>query len=169
MENPIVLAEDLPDSTIHDRLRRGDLVRLARGAYTTDVASDPTDVVRRWWQQIVGRRFRGAVVTDRSAKWAQPHDGWLFVASERDGRLDLPGLTVVSRKSPGPVAGDIAIGAGVHLASRARALFDNGVLCRGVLVPTIERCKVHRTQLPLPYRVDAADRESGQLRTTNVR
>ncbi len=125
MENPIVFAEDLPDSTIHDRRKRGDLVRLARGIYTTDVASDPTDVVRRWWQQIVGRRFRGAVVTDRSAKWAQPHDGWLFVASERDGSLDLPGLTVVSRKSPGPIEGDVAIGAGVHLASRARALLDN--------------------------------------------
>ena len=49
----------------------------------------------------------------------------MFVASERDGSLGLPGLTVVSRKSTGPVAGDIAIGAGVHLASRARALLDN--------------------------------------------
>ena len=38
MENPIVFAEDLPDSTIHDRRKRGGLVRLARGIHTTDVA-----------------------------------------------------------------------------------------------------------------------------------
>ncbi|CAN5486712.1 Fic family protein [soil metagenome] len=125
MDNPIVFAEDLPDSTIHDRVARGDLVRLARGIYTTDVATDPTEVVRRSWRDIVGRRFPGAVVTDRSAVWAKTHDGYLFVASGREGILDLPGVTLVSRKGAGPIDGDIAMGAGVHLASRARALIDN--------------------------------------------
>ncbi len=125
MDSTIVFAEDLPDSTIHDRVARGELTRLARGIYTTDVDSDPSDAVGRGWREIVGRRFPGAVVTDRSAKWAQPHDGYLFVASEREAVLELPGITVVSRKGPGPIEGDIAMGAGVHLASRQRALLDN--------------------------------------------
>ncbi len=125
MDSTIVLAEDLPDSTIHDRVARGELTRLARGIYTPEVEADPADVVRRTWREIVARRFPDAVVTDRSAKWAQPHDGYLFIASSREATLDLPGLTVVSRKGPGAVEGDIAMGAGVHLASRPRALLDN--------------------------------------------
>lgn len=89
------------------------------------VAADPTDTVRRSRREIVGRRFPGAVVTDRSAVWAQPHDGYLYIASAREGTLDLPGLTVVSRKGPGAIEGDISLGAEVHLASRPRALLDN--------------------------------------------
>lgn len=125
MDNPIIFAEDLPGSTIHDRVARNELVRLARGIYSVETGADPTDVVRRSWREIVGRRFPGAAVTDRSALWAQPHDGYLFVASLREGALELPGLTVVSRKGPGAVEGDIAVGAGVYLASRPRALLDN--------------------------------------------
>ncbi len=125
MDNPIIFAEDLPDSTIHDRVGREELVRLARGIYSTEVTADPINVVRRSWREIVGRRFPGAVVTDRSAVWAQPHDGYLFITSTRNGTLDLPGFTVVSRKGPGPLDRDIAMGAGVHLASRPRALLDN--------------------------------------------
>ncbi|MGH9113751.1 MAG: Fic family protein [Acidimicrobiales bacterium] len=125
MDNRIIFADDMPDSTLHDRVARGELVRLARGVYTTEVDADPGDLVRRSWREIVGRRFPGAVVTDRSAVWAQPHDGYLFIASRRDGTLDLPGITVVSRKGPEAIEGDIATGAGVHLASRPRALIDN--------------------------------------------
>ena len=125
MDSTLVFADDLPDSTIHDRVARGELKRLARGIYTTDTASDLNGVVRREWRQIVGRRFPGAVVTDRSAPWAQPHDGYLFVASTRNAVLELPGVTVVSRKAVGPMEGDIAIGADVYLASRPRALLDN--------------------------------------------
>ena len=81
--------------------------------------------MRRSWREIVGRRFPDAVVTDRSVLWAQPPHGYLFLASPKGGSLTLPGLAVVSRPGPGPVEGDIALGAGVHLASRPRALLDN--------------------------------------------
>lgn len=105
MDSTIVFAEDLPDSTIHDRVARGELTRLARGIYSPEVDADPGDVVRRTWREIVGRRFPNAVVTDRSAMWAQPHDGYLFLASSREATLNLPGLVVVSRKGPGAVEG----------------------------------------------------------------
>ncbi len=125
MESRIIFAADVPDSTLHDRVARGELARLARGVYTTDVDAEPSEAVRRWWRKIVSHRFPGAVVTDRSVVWAQPHDGYLFIVSSRQGTLDLPGVTVVSRTGPGPIEGDIAIGAGIHLASRWRALIDN--------------------------------------------
>jgi hypothetical protein len=145
MDSPIVYAEELPSSTLHDREARGELVRLARGIYSTEVEADPADTVRRGWREIVGRQFPGAVVTDRSALWAQPHDGYLFVVSSRSGSLTLPGLEVASRKGIGPLEGDVALGGGVHLASRPRALLDNTrpTRRRGVLPPaTLSRAEL---------------------------
>ena len=52
MDNPIIFAEDLPDSTIHDRVSRNQLARLARGIYATETDADPSDVVRRSWRVI---------------------------------------------------------------------------------------------------------------------
>ena len=168
MDNPIIFADDLPDSTLHDRVARGELVRLARGIYTSEVAADPTDVVRRSWREMVGRRFPDAVVTDRSAVWAQPHDGYLFITSAREGTLELPGLIVVSRKGPGAIEGDIAMGAGVHLASRPRALLDNtrptrkrsdlppASLSRAELADWIDHlCAVDGAERVITYRDDA--------------
>lgn len=168
MDNGIIFAEDVPDSTLHDRVGRGELVRLARGVYSTEVNADPSDVVRRSWREIVGHRFPDAVVTDRSAVWAQPHDGYLFISSSREGTLDLPGVTVVSRKGPRAIEGDIAMGAGVHLASRPRALIDNtrptrkrhdrppATLSRAELADWIDHlCAVDGAEQVSAYRADA--------------
>jgi hypothetical protein len=178
MDSPIIFAEDLPDSTIHDRVARGQLVRLARGIYSTDVAADPRDVVRRSWREIVGRRFPDAVVTDRSAIWAQPHDGYLFIASSRQSALELPGLVVVSRQAAGAVEGDIALGAGVHLASRPRALLDNtrptrkrsdrppATLSRAELADWIDHlCAVDSSEKVAAYR-DSAEALADRLGAT---
>jgi hypothetical protein len=67
MDTTVVFAADLPAATISDRVRRGQLVRLATGTYTSDVTSDPAAVVGREWHAIVGGMFPGAVITDRSA------------------------------------------------------------------------------------------------------
>ncbi len=181
MDNGIVFADDVPDSTLHDRFTRGEIVRLARGIYSTDVDADPSDVVRRAWREIVGRRFPHAVVTDRSAVWAQPHDGYLFIASARDGSLELPGLVVVSRKGPGAVEGDIAMGAGVHLASRPRAFLDNtrptrrrsvlppATLARAELADWIDHlCAVDGAERVSEYR-DAAEALADTLEVSPAR
>jgi fido (protein-threonine AMPylation protein) len=154
MDNGIIFADDVPDSTLHDRVNRRELVRLARGIYSPEVDADPTDVVRRLWREIVAHRFPNAVVTDRSAKWGQPHEGYLFIASARGGSLTLPGLMVVSRKGAGAIEGDIAIGAGVHLASRPRALLDN-------TRPTRKRTDIHRATLTRTELTDWIDHLCG--------
>ena len=53
MDTTVVFAADVPAATISDRVRRGHLVRLATGIYTSDVMSDPAaarplDQDRRW-------------------------------------------------------------------------------------------------------------------------
>ena len=181
MDNGIVFADDVPDSTLHDRVNRGEIVRLARGIYSTEVEADPSDVVRREWREIVGRRFPHAVVTDRSAVWAQPHDGYLFIASAREGSLELPGLVVVSRNGPGAIEGDIAMGAGVHLASRPRAFLDNtrptrkrtvlppATLTRAELADWIDHlCAVDGAERVSEYR-DAAEALAATLQVSPAR
>jgi ABC-type xylose transport system substrate-binding protein len=43
VDTTIVFAADTPAATISDRVRRGELVRLATGVYTSDVTSDPAE------------------------------------------------------------------------------------------------------------------------------
>ena len=126
MDTTIVFAADAPATTISDRVRRAELVRLATGVYTSDVTSDPAAVVAREWHIIAGGMFPGAVITDRSAITGGPIDDVLYLA--RDGRareVELPGLSVIARPGAGPLDGDIALPGGLYQASKGRALAEN--------------------------------------------
>ena len=54
MAKTIVFASEAPAATLSERVRRGELVRLAPGVYTTDVTSDPAAVTAREWPAIAG-------------------------------------------------------------------------------------------------------------------
>lgn len=126
MDSTIVFSADHPRSTISGQVRRGELVRLATGVYTAEVQSAPEDVVRAHSFEIVGRLFREAVITDRSARTGSAVDGVLYLAHDARPRdLELPGLRVRARKGAPPQPGDIAYPGGLHLASRARGLAEN--------------------------------------------
>jgi Fic/DOC family len=126
VDTTVIFAADLPAATISDRVRRGRLARLAAGVYTSDVTSDPAAVVAREWHNIAGRMFPGAVITDRSAVTGGPVDGVLYLAHDgRARRVDLPGLSMTARPGAGPLDGDIPLPAGLHQASKGRALVEN--------------------------------------------
>ncbi|HEV2372367.1 MAG TPA: Fic family protein [Streptosporangiaceae bacterium] len=126
MDTSVVFAADLPAATISDRVRRGELSRLAVGVYTSDVKSDPAAVVAREWHTIFGRMFPGAVITDRSALTGGPTEGVLYLAHEGRGReAGLPGLTALVRTGAGPQEGDIALPGGLYQASKGRSLAEN--------------------------------------------
>lgn len=122
----IIFAGSRPASTLTDRVRSGHLRRLARGIYTDEVDDAPARVVHRNWPEITGRLFPSAVVTDRSARRGGPSEGgYLFVASQWQAVVQLPGLTIVSRRGAAPLPGDIELPGPVHLAGRARAWLEN--------------------------------------------
>ena len=122
----IVYATDLPGATLSGRVRRGELRRLARGVYTTDIRTPVDRVVRRHWRDIVGRLYPNAVITDRSARTGGPVGGRLYLAHPgRSRETTLPGLIVSARTGAGPLDGDIALPGGLHLAATARALAEN--------------------------------------------
>ena len=126
MDRTVVFAGDLPAATISDRVRRGQLVRLATGVYTTDVRSDPITVVAREWHVIIGRMLPRAVITDRSARAGGPAEGMLYLSHGGRGReVELPGMTVLARPGAGPLDGDVLLPGGLYQASKPRALAEN--------------------------------------------
>jgi hypothetical protein len=139
MDTTVIFAPEVPAATISDRMRRGQLVRLATGVYTTDVTSDRAVVVLREWHLIVGRMFPRAVITDRSAITGGPVGGRLYLSHDgRNREVPLPGLTVLVRAGAGPLDDDIALPGGLYQASKGRGrlllrcrLSSRGVRGRG--------------------------------------
>jgi hypothetical protein len=127
----LVFSDETPRSTVAGMVRRGDLVQLATGVYTTDTTRSPEEVVRRRWLDITGHLFPDATITDRSAPRSGPVDGVLYLAHDRrDRQVDLPGLRITARRGARPQPDDVALPTGLHLASQARGLAENAMPSR---------------------------------------
>jgi fido (protein-threonine AMPylation protein) len=109
--------------------QRGELRRLARGLYSTNLDEPAERLLRRRWYDVAALYFPEAVVVDRSAILSGPApDGSLFLDSgptpANPRPVRLPGLVLRPRRGPGPVAGDMEFIA-LRMSSPARAALDN--------------------------------------------
>jgi fido (protein-threonine AMPylation protein) len=141
--------KNLPEIFIPDDPRwasraaaRGEIRRLARALYSTNLDEPPEHLVRRRWYDVAALYFPGAVVVDRSAALSGPaSDGSLFLDSgpmpAKPRTVALPGLTLRPRPGPGPVEGDVEF-ASLYVAGPARTALDN-------MRPSRERRAVRRT------------------------
>jgi fido (protein-threonine AMPylation protein) len=122
--------------------KRGEIRRLARGLYTSNLDESAERLVRRRWYDVGALYFPGAVIVDRSAVLAGPaDDGSLFMdiglRPVNPRRVALPGLTLRPRNGPGPVGNDTRFIA-LYISSPARMVLDN-------LRPSRARSGVSRT------------------------
>ena len=122
--------------------KRGEIRRLARGLYTSNLDEPAERLMRRRWYDVAALYFPGAVIVDRSATLAGPaDDGSLFLDTGRrpvnPRPVALPGLTLRPRNGPGPVQGDTEFIA-LHISGPARMVLDN-------LRPSRARSGVSRT------------------------
>ena len=122
--------------------KNGQIRRLARGLYTSNLDEPAEQLVRRRWYDVAAIYFPKSVIADRSAVLAGPAaDGSLFLdvgpRAATPRAVALPGLTLRPRRGPGPVDGDAEFVA-LHISSPARALLDN-------LRPSRARSGVPRT------------------------
>ncbi|MBM4253879.1 MAG: cell filamentation protein Fic [Deltaproteobacteria bacterium] len=116
-------------NAISEAVNAGELRRLVPSIYTTAVAEDPADVLRRNLYQVLGSLYAGAIISHRSALEAGPaklKDNWHIVLSYKyDKKVQLPGLTVHLVKGPQALPGDMPFAGGLHLASPERAWLEN--------------------------------------------
>ncbi len=114
-------------------VRRGELRRLATGVYTTNLVDPPENVARRNWPTITSHFCPGAVIADRSVPIGQPDaQGQLFVVANRVRPVQLPGLTIIPRRGPGPLHDDMPYVEGLFISSIPRALVENQRSSRSV-------------------------------------
>lgn len=120
----LVFSSDTDRRALARAQRRGELVRLAAGIYTSDTLRSPEVLVRQHLWTIIAHEMPGAVISDRSAR-----DGGIgptiYVVAERARPLELPGARIVPRKGVGAQPGDMKLPGGLSFASEARALLDN--------------------------------------------
>jgi hypothetical protein len=123
---PLVYASENDKDELSRARRRGDLVRIASGIYTSETDKPVEEVVRRRLWQIVGHEMPGAVIVDRSARdGGYGVDGTLYLVASRRRALELPGLKIVPRAGAGPLPGDMSLPDGLYMSGVARGLLEN--------------------------------------------
>jgi hypothetical protein len=110
-------------------VRRGELRRLARGFYSTNLDTPAEQLITRNWIEVTSIVFPGAVIVDRSAVEGRPAaDGSLFLDSgpspKHPNPVELPGLHLKPRAGPGPLRGDMPFGP-LFRSGEARTALDN--------------------------------------------
>lgn len=117
------------DAAASRAVRRGELRRLARGLYTTNLDEPVEQLVGRNWIEVASLYFPAAVIVDRSAVEGRPaSDGSLFLDSgarpSHPSAVELPGLVLKPRSGPGPVSDDMPFGP-LFRSGQARTALDN--------------------------------------------
>ena len=99
--------------------------------YTKNLVDPPEHVIRRNLWPVVAAYAPGALIADRTALENAPaSDGSVFVISNRKRDVELPGLTLRSRRGPEALDTDKPFIGGLRLSSQARAFLDNMVPSR---------------------------------------
>lgn len=120
----IVFASDWRYATLTAATSDGRLRRIGHGVYTPSTEADDV-VARRNWMAVLGHALPGAVIVDASARSGCPDSsGRLFVDHPRRSPYVLPGLSILPRRGPGPLPGDIKLDE-FYLSSPARGMLDN--------------------------------------------
>lgn len=167
----VFLSREMPPASLSRAEAAGEVVRLARGLYTSDTVSCPEAVTLRNLWRIIGLLVPGAVITDRSVRRpdAPGVDGTVFLASPnvaaRGRTIDLPGVRLEFRLGAGAIVHDMPLPAGVSIASTGRGLLENARLTRG----RGERISPTLTRPELEEWIDTLFEERGERRFLELR
>ena len=105
---------------------KGSLRQIGPKLYTSNLIDAPEAIVRHHLWPLVAAYVPGALIVDRTAIESRPAaDGSIFVISDRKRDIELPGITIRSRKGAGPLEADRPFVGGLFLSSTARAWLDN--------------------------------------------
>lgn len=120
----IVFAGERSSAALSDAVRRGRMVRVGAGVYSTLPTASQEDVVRRNAIQIVDHKLPHAIVADRSVRHRRG-DVLYVVHPTRRRPLELTGLTIIPRSGLGALDGDFPVNDSVLQASTERTMLES--------------------------------------------
>lgn len=127
----VFLSTTAQSSAVSRAAANGLLRRIGSKLYTKNLIDPPEQIVRRHLWPLIAAYVPGALVADRTALENVPApDGSIFVVSGRVRDIELPGVTIRTRKGPGPQPDDRPFIGGLFLSSTARAFLDNLAVSR---------------------------------------
>lgn len=104
---------------------RGEVRRIRRGLYTTDLVTPLDALVRQHTWEIVALIAPGTVIGYRTAFELKPSpEGVLHLVGPREKKLDIHGTKIWIHRGPGPLEGDVQYMETLYLASRPRAYLE---------------------------------------------
>lgn len=127
----VFLSTTAQSSAVSRAAANGLLRRIGSKLYTKNLIDPPEQIVRRHLWPLIAAYVPGALVADRTALENVPApDGSIFVVSDRVRNIELPGVTIRTRKGPGPQPEDRPFIGGLFISSTARAFLDNLAVSR---------------------------------------
>lgn len=119
-------ADPATATQISRRVQKGELRKLARSLYTTDLETAPEIIVRNHVWQILDHFYPGAIVSHRSALENKiSTQGAVYLTYTSQGRAELPGLTIFLLKGPPAQPEDQRFLTSLRLSSAPRAMLEN--------------------------------------------
>ena len=124
---PFLFVSDTSQSAETSRaVKAGQIRNIGPRLYTTNLKDSPTQIVRQNIWQILSILLPGSVVSHRSALESKISPGGRFyVTSKYTRTIDLPGVTIVVLKGPGPLEDRDSTILGLYVACRERAYLEN--------------------------------------------
>ena len=159
-KQPEVIVSDATTTEMVSRsVKSGKLRKLASRLYTTNLTDAPEAIVKRNLWEIVSQFAPGALIADRTVLELKPApDGSVFIISDRKRDIELPGVTIRSRKGHAALPDDKPFMDGLRLSSQARAYLENMRISRpreGTASRTLSKQKIEE-------KLDVILRRSGE-------
>lgn len=157
-DSEIILSTTENRKSVAYGVETGSLRKLAPKLYTNNLDDKPEAIVKRNLWQIISLLVPNALVADRTAIELKPSsDGSIFIISERKRDIELPGVTIRTRKGHKPLPSDKPFLEGLYLSSFARSFLENMRISRP------RKGEVSRTlsKEQLEEKLDAILRKSG--------
>lgn len=132
---------DAERQAISRGVRAGKFVKLHSGIYTDETGRDPSAIIRDHLWEVASFLFPGGVISHRTAVDPRPtKEGFFFVTYKRNRKIELPGVTLVEIKGPGPMEGDLPVASlNLFQSQYERRLLENLQISKGKVLKALGR------------------------------
>ena len=109
---------------------KGLIKKIAPEIYSSNLAGEPSEIIRNNIFQIIAQKFPDGIISHRSAIELTPFQDNFFVSAKYTDKYSLPGITLNLLKGPGSISGDLSL-YGAKYSQRERAFLENMQIAKG--------------------------------------